>query len=558
MVRLARLLSLVFGLLIPIAAGPAAAADPAPAPVPYAILFDASGSMDGFSRERALWERLLDGLQAGADPEAVWAFGEKPWRHSGRLSGLRLSEGSTRLVAAVDAWLDAAAPGEAAVMVTDNVADLQDPASLKEQEIFYDRIRRTAPNDIGRATLMLVRLPFDGRVYDPSNARRAGRYAGERALAVYLFVHGGGDRDREAATAHALEAYVARVFRESGADVDALQIKPFGAGGSILPDVTLKLDGAEGVRAEIDPQWGLVIRNAPFNTPITLTFSADIGSGNGFRLEDAVMDAQIRLEDAEFVTSQRLVQASVSPRVATLDENRRRFDVTFDIGAIRFQGADFWRKLELTLQGTTVVKGEFAITYAVQRERLFLADDTLKQWSYNGPPADLASSRAEVHRSLYHLEPLVRGLVSEEHLNQDAIRVPVWLQLRFPAGPLIVAGVAGLAVLALLWWLFRHMARPPLFVAGDEEGEALPVTPGVLSAARVPSVDGACLIGLRWTGVGLFVTAKGGRLRTSPFVDATGGRVVVAVADEEQPTRSFTITSREAERHREERDGDDA
>ncbi|HYH23063.1 MAG TPA: hypothetical protein VD995_31000 [Azospirillum sp.] len=555
--RLARLLALLLVLLVPVPVVSATTDDPRPEIAPYAILLDASGSMDGFRTNRGGWDRLLDSLQASADQDAVWAFGEKAWRHPGRLSGLRLSEGTTKLVGALDAWLDHSAPGDAAVMVTDNVADLRNSASLKEQETFYDRVRRADPDNVSRATLMLARLPFNGKVYDPNNVRPPGRYSGGRALAVYLFVRGGGDAGRDERTVRALEQHVTRLLRDAGAEVERLQVKPFGTAGGVLPDIGLQLAETKGVEAVMDPNWGLVIRNAPFDTPLTLTFHADIGAGAGFRMENALMDAAIRLENADFITSERLVRASVSPRVATLEEKQRRFDVVFDIGAIQIKGADFWRKLELTLRGTTIVKGEFAITYAVERERLFLAPETLNRWNFDGSPADLASSRPEVQERLYLLQPLVVGLVADSYLSQDAVRVPVWLQLRFPAGPLIIAGVALLTAGALAWWLFRHMLRPPLLVAGDEGGEVQPVTPGLFSAAPVASADGICLIGLRWIGVGLFVTAKGGSLRTSPFVDATGGRVVVAVADDEQPTRSFIITSREAERHREERDSDD-
>lgn len=555
--RFVRAVTLMLALLALAAISPAAADDAKTEIAPYAVLFDASGSMDGFRAGRDGWSRLLDHLQAGADPKAVWAFGDQPWPYPGRLAALPLNKLTTNLENAMDVWLKNAAPGASAVMVTDNVADLGNAKSAQAQDAFYSRVRRTDPDLVDRATLLLVRLPFSGSVFDPNNVQRPGQYTGPRALAIYLFVRGGGDARRAERTARDLEQHLARLLGEAGGEVEQLRVKPFGAAGSVMPDIGLQLTEAKGVEAVVDPAWGLVIRNAPFDTPLTLTFQANIGAGPGFRMEDARMDAAIELENADFITSQRLVQASVSPQVATLEERQRQFTVTFDIGAIKFIGADFWRKLELTLQGTTAVKGELAITYDVARERLHVAPETLGRWSYSGAAGDLASPRREVQERLYMLQPLVVGLVADSYLSQDAIRIPVWLQLRFPAGPLIAAAVALLGIGTLVWWLFRHMLRAPLLVAGDEDGAVRPVTPGLFSAAPVASADGACLIGLRWIGVGLFVTAKGGRLRGSPFVDAAGGRVVVSVADEEQPTRSFIITSREAERHREERDHDD-
>jgi len=534
-------LVLLAAALTALAAAPAARA----AGLRHAVYLDTSGSMAGFGKA-PLWSEFLNEMEAGAT--RTRSFGSKAYQPKGPLAREELNQSGTDLAVALRDWLDTSKPGDAAVFITDNVADDRNANAAAAQRRFYALLQDR--RDVTQVSLIPALLPFNGTVMEPGRDSNRSQYpAGkhqfaDRAVALYLLVREAGSDG----AMRALEARTTDLLRKHKIPHELLRIAPFGIAGwnsSVSTDVTLSGDSAAGVKATMDPDWGLVIPGFPLGQPLKLSFVAEVRPGPNFLLKDAALDAVIRLDEGEFLASSRLVSAQVAPYRADLHPERlQRFDVTFDIAPIDFfRHVPMATKIKLAFSNSTVVKGEIAINFAVRREQVFLAGDTAAKWSYDGAPEALARPDPAVQARIYHLQDLVRGMLPEEQLTRAMLTRAIWLELRYPAGPVMALLLAAAVMVVPLLLVLRRFVQPRHYLALDYgDGQGQPITPGFLSPSAATSADGHCQIRVRWIGFGLLV-ASSARLLGGRFLDLGGGTVRVEGHDGEQrATYTFRIT----------------
>lgn len=156
------------------------------------------------------------------------------------------------------------------------------------------------------------------------------------------------------------------------------------------------------------------------------------------------------------------------------------------------------------MDNSTFLHGTMTIDYAIEPQQIDLAGPA-RDWSFDGSANELVQPDPQVQGRIYRLGALIQGMVlrdqdqaQQRQVHQQQLHtIPVWIELRYPAGPVIVLFVLCLLVLLLLWLLAYWLARTHAFVVEDDAGRETVITPGLFQAAEIPSSDRRALVRLR-------------------------------------------------------------
>jgi hypothetical protein len=523
------------------------AAQPAGA---YDVMLDVSGSMAGFAQFPA-WTRMLDELDSGA--ERKWVFGEGTRAFNAALRQARLNDQTTKLGSALDTWVNSAGTGDTLVMVTDNVADEGEFAAEQQQQ-FYDLLQNTP--SLAHIAVVPLRLPFDGEVYHPTDARIEADFRGDRALAVYVIAQTGYSE----AKIDRLQRTLTRIGGTS--EWPYIVIRPFaqtGWGESIRgTDLKIAGEGPRGAEIRTDADW-IAITGYTVGDPLDFTIQATVQPGPNFRLRQADMDTEISFEGASYMRGAELDSVQISPPKKDLVPGEpAQFTLRYKIDGFQLFDLGFWRLLDLALEGSSWHRGEIAITVGVERENVDLYGP-IERWNYSGPVDRLASEDATVQGQIYRFDSLLQGMIPPEELREQVVwSSPVWVQVVYPMGPLLFAILVILLVLAALVMLMRYLAKGARYEVEDEAGDLTEVAPSFASTATVSSNDGTTALTIQ--NFGLFhLHRSSGRLRSSPIADASRAvaHVETAGSDSEPPARYRFVVSKVKPKKERQQDDDD-
>jgi len=516
------LLLLTLCAIAPPHAGPALAQ---PRPV-FDVLLDNSGSMRGFATEDTVWRRLLTGLEAESGGTA-WYFDAGLQRAGRGLTDTPLDGRITDLGTALMAWVAASPPGAAAVIVTDNVADLSTARSAEAQRTWEALLQS---DEFLHVELVPIRLPFNGRLFSPVDPALSRPYRGPRALAIYLLVRSGAGPEATAATVRHLQATVERQLVQAGITSLRLPITPFDIRGD-ADQVSLDVAHSDGATVVLEGDR-VVIRDFGVGQAIAFAFDATIRPAPSFVLRGANIDARITTRRHEALVNSGVFTADVSPARDDLTPEGKRFRIQFAVRPFHIVDLPFLSQLDLALSNETTVEGELRISFQVQREQVLLAGPVIQDWSFDGAAAELLTADSAIQSRLFRLGGLVQGAIPQRALGQDALVMPVIMHVRYPLRAVIIAVLLGAAIVGFLAWLALSVARPRTLLAIDDVGGEHPVSPSMTSCAFMTSSDGRCEVSLRWVMAGLLVGSTG-RLRSSRLLSLGGGTVVVEVPSEE-------------------------
>lgn len=456
-------------------------------PAAYDVMLDVSGSMAGFARAPD-WTGVLTTLDRGA--EGKWVFGDSTRRLNGALTDAPLRDQTTGLGNALRTWLRARGASRTLVMLTDNVAagqDGQPTDARREQSLFYRLLQEA--DGLAHIAVVPLRLPFRGRVYHPQDSRLKSTYDGPRALAVYVIAK---DGYREAEVAGLRETLTGL----AGGNWPYIRLRPFAQDGwdeairgSGLAPVA---DGAS--EAEIlTSSNGVAIRGYPVGEPLDFTIQATVQPGPNFRLLRANLRTSLTFDDSDYMAAAKTERVEITPQRRDLNPGEpAQFQLSYKVRGYELDDLKFLTLLDLALKGSSWQRGEIRIFVQVARANVELGGDPAKNWNFDGPQARLASADAAVQSRIYRFGELLQGMIPERELDDQLVWAsPVWVQVVYPLGPLVMAILGGLALLTLVLLLARQLAKGARYEVEDEAGNLTQVAPSFASTAKITSNDGA-------------------------------------------------------------------
>ncbi|MBP7335164.1 hypothetical protein [Niveispirillum sp.] len=507
------------------------------------MLIDNSGSMKGFNGNKTIWPNLLSALDRTAGQK--WAFDGTLRAVNGSLQSVPLNGLKTDLGNALRTWLSQSAPGQGAIIITDNVADDRAQSSMDSQKE-WERLLQS--DNIAHLVLTPLRLPFDGLIYSPVSPSLPARpYVGQRALAIYLLVRSGTGRDESRALITAMQRDLKQIlsqFQQADLRFETLPITPLDISGD-ADQVTLTVTHQEGATVELIGNT-LNIGNFSVGEQIAFGFEAVIRPGHGFIMKDARIEAILSIDGHESMVSEGIISAHVTPEQDDLVPEGRRFRIEFAVHPFEFGDLPFMTKLRLSLANQTKAAGSLRIQYSVQREKVELTDDLRRNWSFDGDISQLYKPDVGVQGLLFRLTQIVRGAVATDALTQDALVIPVNLTVRYPWQPLLQIALPILLLLGLLLWLFRMAARPRIYIGRNDANDETQLAPALTTAAYMTSGDRQCEVTIRWLVIGLWV-GSGGRIRRGRLLSLGGGQIDVEVTrsgDDEPEIYNFSVEQR--------------
>lgn len=489
-----------------------------PSALSYDLMLDVSGSMKGFS-SYPQWRQLLDSLQGGAD--GTWVFGAKARRYEGSLSSAPLNEAKTELGTALQTWLRSDNDRGALVMVTDNVADDQAESSAQQQLLFYSLLMDAS--DLIHIAMTPLRLPFSGAVYHPFARGISADYSGDRALAVYLMTRRGYPDARLAELQQKLASL-------GGDDRPYIVVRPFAeqGWGESIQDAEIQVGGASAAATRIQTNSeGIAIHGYSVGDPLDFTIGATVRPGPNFLLRDVRLSTDIQFEEVPNMRTAQLDSVKITPNVTELSpEQERRFTLDYKIDGFQLTDLGFRSLLDLALRGSSWQNGAIVIQFNVERGKIDLVGPISRQWDFSGSADLLATPDPAVQSRIYRFNDLVRGMIPEDQLSKRIWSKPVWVQVAYPLGPLLLLILLALVLLGLLYLLARYLAKGSRYQVEDDGGSITEIAPTLASSVTVPSSDGA--IALKILNLGLFHWhGSTGRLLSSRLVSA--GRAVARI-----------------------------
>jgi hypothetical protein len=495
--RIRQLTALSFGVLalwlcLALTAGTARA---------YDLMLDRSGSMAGFKdagRNGAgpdLWLELIGGLEAGA--ERRFPFGNDlydPLPRGESLGSLPLKDNRTEIGLALEKWMvNRANSGDTLLLLTDNVVDSDQSRDDKvnDQERF-NRALRSPESGVSHLAVIVLRLPFNGRIYPLEGEGFKMLRDKPRALVLYVISRG------DAAEFDLALSTVRALMTRLDVDHQVLLVRPFDTSSlrskstsssaiEVPPELRTKLALKDGV---------IWMRNLSFGDQVDFPLNIEVRSDSPFVLKQVRADVDVDFDSSDTLVRSGDFDVSIDPPVVDIPpEETQRF--TIRVAGTRFalpQQTNLIDHAMLTLSDAEPIRGSLTARLKATMSNIDLSAGVLERWSH----ADVAGlgdpDAAGVHERVYKLKPLVMELIpraqDEEILLLDKT-LGINIDMRYPMAPLLGLLLLGLLALGLLILLFRWLTRRREFVLTDDFGDPRPFAPGLLQRRAIHGGQGA-------------------------------------------------------------------
>lgn len=516
-----------------------------PAPKPpssCALMLDQSLSMSGFYGGGASrLEGLIDALAEDC-PEG-WIVGKGAAPTSQRLSSLRPGGAfgaDTQLGTALTRWLRESRANRL-VLVTDNVADNGSAEARDEQRVFYDALS-SPQSQLTHISMLILRLPFDGLVYSLDDEFK-NRYAGPRALTIYVIERRGGREDDA-------------VLRQVEKRVSAVGFTPYASGQApgtdefarvrlspFRPDVDAA--GAVSVKA-VEGGRGVYLSDDGINIPRGsrdgetrfMLENVEVSTGPNWDFGKAPFKAHVEFPaSAEFGAALR-GECTLDPPASTPGLNRKiplNIVCTIPPAAqqLSAEAAD-----RVARSGAQTRKGSLVLAIETRGTELSLKGPIQREFGM-APNADrdgqgLASPTEAVQARVYRLPDLLRNTIPSADRTVVIKRFPLLVEMTTSGLPTLLRMIGKilpilipLLLLGLLAWFYM---RPVKYRVSPVEG-VTEIALGFGSTQTVRNINGE-LVRLTLYGPVLLTEAgkHRGRLgRAGGQVKDAGGRTVLTL-----------------------------
>jgi hypothetical protein len=331
--------------------------------------------------------------------------------------------------------------------------------------------------------------------------------------------------------------------RLDGGSWPYIQIRPFAEDGwseSIRESVIYAENETEAGAEIATSSDGIAIRRYQVGDPLDFAIDVTVQPGPNFRLREADVGTSLVFDRARFMQRASTESYRVTPSKKDLVPGESaRFTLSYEIRGFELLDIDFWTLLELALEGSSWHSGEIRIWVSVERDNVELYGP-IERWNYSGPVDALASADAEIQGQIYRLNELLQGMIPETQLQRREVWAsPIWVQVVYPLGPLLILILATVLGLALLLLLARQLARGSRYVVENEAGNTTEIAPGFAGSVTINSEDGATALTLR--NFGLFHLHGATHRLRSPMI-ASANRAVARIetaGDPEEPAARY-------------------
>jgi hypothetical protein len=515
-----------------------------PANAACSFLLDVSGSMAGFrgSQQKPIEEfnLLLDRLQSVC--RTAYKFGDRDRAGNvlqtvaGKLRDVPLNNQQTLLGSATEAWFKAARAGDSALVLTDNVADMKDITSAREQELFNKTVTSAA---ITSLVAIPMRLPFSGKIFHPTDGKRTAEYGSpQRSLprAVVLYVVGKGTSDREFdALASNVATNVEAVARGS---FESIRVRPL----TETLEKDLKLDVAsigsssretkvKVVRAKPDGPQEIHIVDHDLGTSLEIKIPIQVQVAPQWDIVNADVDVQLQIPDPDKYHLNRLAyEISISPKQVKLQGGKPvDLMITITLKEVDYlNDVNFWTKLQNVLGTTSVdTEGKLIVTLSLARAGISLGKIYLDKWNLEGSADQLVEPSERVQTRIFNFDPILQTMVRSAAQQQSS---PTSFMLKdrmlLPSWPIFVAIIFLLGMLAFLGALGWMASRPQRYLIQNDVALSRNAELGWGNAITSASADGSVRIAIRRWPCFLSVTS-GHRIARGRWLSTSGGHIVV-------------------------------
>lgn len=470
------------------------------------VLLDISGSMRGFADApdghfrtflSSLTELCPDLYVFGdIDPQDSKAtVGPGLLRWTLPIDQLRFDNGTTLLGTAAQKWSDHASDGDAAIIVTDNVADIKSERSKVEQKTFNAEVTRAK---ISRFTALPAVLPFSGTLFHPTDpGRRYKDYDETRALAVYVMqVNGDADIFR------ALADDAQRSLAAAAVRADRIDVRPLAE--ALSPNFRFGSLHGDNKSTRISPVTDAVgtlkairVSRHPVDEEVTISLDFDVRAQGNWNVDNV----QVVIEFAP--SKSDAFGARLTKRVTTVTHYPHSLSlhgglpqtvhVDVKLNARNYYAnTDWWNVIK------NIALGDWSGTETANiRVRLDLSSAMPKvdrtfsdKWSFEGSVDDLVIPKPAIQDQVYRLSPVLEEQVAGPHsltlpssivLNIEYL-YPRWPFFAFLCFVLIVGGT-----LAGLLWFSKGAKR---YLVESDGAEGVNVSLAWFSSTMLQSGDG--------------------------------------------------------------------
>jgi hypothetical protein len=514
-----------------------------PANAACSFLLDVSGSMAGFrgSQQRPIedFNLLLDRLQSVC--RNAFKFGDRDRAGNalqpvaGKLRDVPLNNQQTLLGSAIEAWFKGARTGDSALMLTDNVADLKNINSAREQDLFNKTVTDAA---ITSLVAIPMRLPFSGTIFHPTDGKRTAQYGSpqRQPRAVVLYVVGKGTSDREfdmlaSNVATNVEAVVRGNF-------ESIRVRPLAE--TLEKDIKLSFEPigtnnrdtqVKAVRAKPDGPPEIHIIDHDLGTSLEIKIPIQVQVAPQWDIVNADVDVQLQIPDQEKYHLTRLAyEISISPKQVKL-QGGKPVDLMIRIilkEVDYLKNAGFWTILQNALGTTSVdTEGKLIVTLSLARAGISLGKIYLDKWNLDGSADQLVEPSERVQTRIFNFDPILQTMVRSAAQQQSS---PTSFALKdrmlLPSWPIFVAIIFLLVALVLGFGSAWMASRPQRYLIQNDVALSKNAELGWGNAISSASADGAVRIAIRrWPGF-LSVTS-GQRIARGRWLSTSGGHIVV-------------------------------
>ena len=540
----------------------ALSADANPSPVGAgrcSVLIDASKSMDGY---RTALDPQLMGLineLRGLCPGANYQFGAG--LHEAPLAdgdAQRFEDGQTLLGPSVRRWNEIASDTPYLVLVTDNVAASNLPASDPTQD-FYNLLKGS-DSPFTHIAVVTLRAPFDGMPYLPNAPD--GTYQGPRALTIYVLAKTppGGAQAFTAFRQKVLNALQGsgrqssdRGGKGDGSDYGTyavFDIKPFAIeefsvserAGQVRQSTEPGAASCKGkARFEVDTGT-FIIENQPMRSACEVATVLTMEFPNRWCLRDTGLSGEVSLKTEDPALSARgTFKVKVDPNRATLCKQTQTINVVLRFDPFEYRpDVSGDTKLDRSFEGKGLASGHLVIVGQVERKNVELGQDVASAWSYDSQASD--PLEVSTQRKVYRLQEVVRAVIPGTELDRvELARYKVHVKLLYDQTPILSLLFIGLALLLLVAGVLWLLGRPRTYEIDADGGEMVRVRLGAFATASATASDGVLRIDVRNLLLFLLLTSNG-RILRGALLSPRGGKAL-ATHSRARPRRASRPSS---------------
>ena len=486
----------------------------------YDVLLDASGSMRGFKKANngKNWKSFLGGMQQNT--KKLCKFGNKYVCYIERSAyDIKLNDQNTDLAGALKAWLKAKNSYQNLLIITDNVADINNKSSKANQNMF-EKLISGKTSMFSHVAIFTVRLPFDGKVYPLESYKKKSKpnyskYKGDRALVLYVL-------SKQGITDNSFEKYRDSIKKNLKLyDYKLFQVRPFATNEVKQSFGDVKIDTTKSNQVKIKPvkqkdgRTAILISNYKLGKPLNFNFDIDLEIQGAFKLKDINLKSSIKFDGLPpHLTSQGHTQndlkfeAVVVPSEVTLSPNKvQGFNIAFKINRFKFTDIPFKQKLKFALSNTQDIKGKLDLLFSVTKDQYIPYKQAFLDWTHDSAE-QLGKANSDIQKKVFGLDAILATGVSDKVSEENLKEIPINLEIRYTMGPIITAIALIMLLLGVLYWLLLKSRNSQDYVIEDDMGGQKPLSIGFGQTYKHFDDRGRNLFSLRFLGFAYFVTSR--------------------------------------------------